>query len=84
LLAKKDLLRILIEGGPRVLGSALNERLVDKIQIYMAPKIIGDQDALSAVQGRKVSDVHQAITLDQVEIKRIGEDILLEGRVIYH
>jgi diaminohydroxyphosphoribosylaminopyrimidine deaminase/5-amino-6-(5-phosphoribosylamino)uracil reductase len=76
-LAKQEITSILIEGGGRVIGSALQERLVDKMHIYLAPKIFGDQDALSAVRGLHPADVHQSIQLKNLDYQRIGADILV-------
>ena len=80
-LAKREISSILIEGGPTVVGNALKAGLVDKMHVYIAPKVLGDQGALSAVQGFTVKNVNQSIRLKSVEIKKIGDDILLQGYV---
>ena len=49
-LAHREISSILIEGGSTVLGSALKGGLVDKMHIYIAPKIIGDEKALSSIR----------------------------------
>jgi len=79
LLAKQEIMSILIEGGSHVIGSALKEKLVDKMYIYIAPKIMGDQDALSSVVGLKVNNVNKTIPLQNIELDRLGEDILVLG-----
>jgi diaminohydroxyphosphoribosylaminopyrimidine deaminase/5-amino-6-(5-phosphoribosylamino)uracil reductase len=83
-LAKKEITSILIEGGAQVIGSALKENLVDQMHIYMAPKIIGDQKALSAVDGLGIKKINQAIRLHHLIVKKIGQDIFLEGYVHRH
>jgi len=82
-LAQKGMINILVEGGAAVIGSALKEKLVDKMHIYVAPKILGDQDAQSCVKGLAISRVERAIRLSNVRTTPIGEDVFLEGHVRY-
>ena len=80
-LAKRGITNILIEGGPTIVGDALKAGLVDKMHIYIAPKIFGDQTALDAVNGFKIKDVHRAIQLKGMEFNKIGKDIFIQGYV---
>ena len=80
-LARRSIGRVLIEGGSHVAGSALKAKVVDKIQIYLAPKILGDQNALSAISGLNVLLVDQAVQLKDVQITQFNSDILIEGYV---
>ena len=81
-LAQFGILSILIEGGAHVIGSALYEKLVDKMQIYIAPKIIGDQKALSSIAGLNIRDVNKAVQLEKIKIKLINKEILVSGYVL--
>ncbi len=76
-LAKEEITSILMEGGARIIGQALKERLIDKFYIYVAPKIIGDQNALSAVTGMPTAHVNRAVCLKRVHVQTIGPDILI-------
>ena len=80
-LARREITSILIEGGGRVIGGALQEKLVDKFLIFVAPKIVGDQDALSSVRGLGINRINRLIKLRGLTVKRISEDILIEGYV---
>lgn len=80
-LAKEEITSILVEGGARVIGSALKSKLVDKLYIYVAPKIIGDQDALSAVVGVNAVNVNKSVQLKSLTLENIGRDILITGYV---
>jgi diaminohydroxyphosphoribosylaminopyrimidine deaminase/5-amino-6-(5-phosphoribosylamino)uracil reductase len=80
-LAKMEITNVLVEGGGRIIGSLLEERLVDKILFFIAPKIIGGRDAISSVMGKGIDKVSKAIRLKDIKIKRLGEDILIEGSV---
>ncbi|MBI5150871.1 MAG: bifunctional diaminohydroxyphosphoribosylaminopyrimidine deaminase/5-amino-6-(5-phosphoribosylamino)uracil reductase RibD [Candidatus Omnitrophica bacterium] len=80
-LAKEEITSILMEGGAHVIGSALKGRLVDKFYIYIAPRILGDQNALGAVAGLKALDVNKAVRLKDLTLRKLGEDILVTGYV---
>jgi len=82
-LAQNGIINILIEGGAHVIGSALKVHLVDKFMIYMAPKIFGDQQALSSVIGAGVKDIDKLIQLDRVSVGLVGKDFLIQGYVNY-
>ncbi|HAJ56951.1 MAG TPA: bifunctional diaminohydroxyphosphoribosylaminopyrimidine deaminase/5-amino-6-(5-phosphoribosylamino)uracil reductase RibD [Candidatus Omnitrophica bacterium] len=82
-LNKKELRSILVEGGAELTGSLLDERLADRAHVFIAPVFIGGRTALSSVGGRGVASPGSAVRLEDVLIKRSGEDILIEGGLKY-
>jgi len=74
---------ILLEGGGEVLASALKERLVDRLVWIIAPVIIGGRTATPAVGGEGITHLTQAIRLDDVTVRRLGPDLILEAAVVY-
>ena len=76
-LGAKDTTCVLIEGGANVLGQALDERLVDKVQIYIAPILIGGP--VSAFAGQGASRTSEAAHLDRVKFEQIGRDLCISG-----
>lgn len=81
-LARREITSVLIEGGAHVIGSALAQKLVDRMHIYVAPWIMGDERALGAVAG--LDDGHTGkVALKDIQIQKIGKDILIEGSVQY-
>jgi diaminohydroxyphosphoribosylaminopyrimidine deaminase/5-amino-6-(5-phosphoribosylamino)uracil reductase len=76
-------LSVLIEGGGEIAASALEERVVDKVVFFYAPKIIGGRGAVSAIGGLGAEDIASSITLDRVKVRRFGGDIMVEGYVVY-
>lgn len=82
-LAIREITSILWEGGARVIGSALKERVVDKMVMFVAPGIMGDQGALSSIGGLKISRLGQMIKLRDMRVKMIGQDFFIEGYVKY-
>lgn len=69
---------ILLEGGAELAYSALKSRIVNRIQVYIAPKIFGGTLARSAVGGEGVLTPDEAFRLSDPVISKTGEDILIE------
>tara|TARA_Y100001970_G_scaffold8156_1_gene9331 strand:+ start:30074 stop:31147 length:1074 start_codon:yes stop_codon:yes gene_type:complete len=78
-LGKLSISSVLIEGGPTLIGSFFDERLVDKVHAFIAPSIIGGQNSLNAVTGKGVSLMSEIIRLNSVQYKIIDNDILVTG-----
>ncbi|HZC46157.1 MAG TPA: bifunctional diaminohydroxyphosphoribosylaminopyrimidine deaminase/5-amino-6-(5-phosphoribosylamino)uracil reductase RibD, partial [Candidatus Acidoferrum sp.] len=71
--------RVLIEGGANLAGAALSAGIVDRVAFFLAPKIIGA--GLSAIDGMKSSRITDALALEGLSARQVGEDWLLEARV---
>ncbi len=78
-LGKRSLQSVLVEGGPLLAGLLLEAGLVDKITFFVAPIIIGGQDAPSAIGGGGVEKVSEAPQLERVEVKTHGRDVEITG-----
>jgi diaminohydroxyphosphoribosylaminopyrimidine deaminase/5-amino-6-(5-phosphoribosylamino)uracil reductase len=78
-LGEIGMMSLLVEGGSQVNGSFLDEGLIDKLLLFLSPKLIGDNQALGIFGGSGVSNLQEAIPLKEINARRIGEDILLEG-----
>ncbi len=80
-LAQLEISNIIVEGGGTLIGSLFDERLVDRILFFISPKIIGGKDAVSSVMGIGVKRIDQAIKLQDLKIKRLGQELLVTARV---
>ena len=78
-LGEIGIMSLLVEGGSEVNGSFLDEGLIDKLLLFISPKLIGDRQAPGIFAGRGVSTLQEAIPLKGMKTRRIGEDVLLEG-----
>ncbi|WP_172856497.1 bifunctional diaminohydroxyphosphoribosylaminopyrimidine deaminase/5-amino-6-(5-phosphoribosylamino)uracil reductase RibD [Thermoanaerobacterium sp. RBIITD] len=72
---------VLIEGGGTLNYSALKEGIVDKVMFYIAPKIIGGSNALTPVEGNGIDYIKDAIKLNDIEITKFDDDILITGYI---
>jgi len=69
------IMSVLVEAGGRLNGSVLN--YTDKIYQFIAPKILGDNEALSCYDFRKVSEISEATVFKICGIKEFSPDIML-------
>ncbi len=72
---------ILLEGGSTLNFSALKQGIVDKIQIYIAPKIIGGEKSKTPVDGQGIDKLKNAFKVRNLSYSKVGSDILLEGYI---
>jgi diaminohydroxyphosphoribosylaminopyrimidine deaminase/5-amino-6-(5-phosphoribosylamino)uracil reductase len=69
---------LLVEGGGRVHGSFLRERLADEAQLWIAPKVFGEGPAW--VRGVAYLNPQQTPRLIDTRMEAVGMDYLLTGR----
>ena len=74
---------MLFEGGGVLLGSLFDQRLVDRVNAVIAPLVIGAAEAPAAVAGRGAERMADAVRLRDIEITRLGADILIDGLVTW-
>ncbi len=78
-LAGRGITSVLVEGGARVATDALAARLVDRLVVFVAPVLLGG-DAVAAVGALGIDRVASAIRLAAPSVRRVGSDVLVEGR----
>jgi diaminohydroxyphosphoribosylaminopyrimidine deaminase/5-amino-6-(5-phosphoribosylamino)uracil reductase len=79
MLGKRGITSVLIEGGSTVNAAALRAKLVNHVVLYLAPTLMGGQDAKAVIGDRSPNRLAQALTLRHVTVRRIGEDLVVEG-----
>ena len=77
--ASHSIQSILVEGGSDVITSFLREKLVDKIYVAIASKILGGTQRSSWPKEIGVRRMAQALRLKDVRVQRLGTDVLVEG-----
>lgn len=80
-LAEYGLTSLLIEGGSRVIGSALNAGIVDKVFLFYAPKILGGDDGIPICRGTGPELMKDSIKLKDMKVCQSGSDIMIEAYV---
>jgi diaminohydroxyphosphoribosylaminopyrimidine deaminase/5-amino-6-(5-phosphoribosylamino)uracil reductase len=80
-LAKYEIQSVLCEGGSSMHGSLLRAKLVDKVIAFVAPKIIGGDNAKRPVTGWELPAMSKALALENVVLRHFDSDICMEGYV---
>jgi diaminohydroxyphosphoribosylaminopyrimidine deaminase / 5-amino-6-(5-phosphoribosylamino)uracil reductase len=78
-LGNRSIQSLLVEGGATVAGKFLDAGLVNKVTVFIAPKIIGGSDAPNAVGGRGVDSIADALQLRDVELIDRDGDLEITG-----
>jgi diaminohydroxyphosphoribosylaminopyrimidine deaminase / 5-amino-6-(5-phosphoribosylamino)uracil reductase len=80
-LGKRDVQGVLVEGGATLAWSFVRDALVDRVVLYVAPKILGGAAAPGTVTGGGFAPVEAALPLSFERVERIGPDLKVEARV---
>ena len=72
---------VMVEGGATLITSFLKARLVDRLAVCVAPKILGD--GVQAVGDLGIRDLSSSLTLADASVEPYGVDLVLSGRVVY-
>ena len=76
-LGARNITSVVVEGGGKILGQALDERLIDKVQIYIAPIFTGGP--VTAFAGQGVSQSLEAARLERITFEKVGNEICITG-----
>ncbi len=80
-LGERDITSVLVEGGGVLLGSLFDYGLIDKVIAFIAPIVIGGEEAKTAVAGKGIDKVIDAIKLERISVEKFGEDLMISGYV---
>lgn len=80
-LGEKGIDSILIEGGSELNFSAIEAGIVDKVNAFIAPKIIGGNMAKTPIGGQGIELMKNALILNNIDIQRFGDDLMIEGYI---
>ena len=81
LVSEYDATNLLVEGGATLLGEMFRQQLVDQAIVFVAAKLLGDENALPAVRGLTFDTIASVPAMQLRATKRIGDDVMLDYRV---
>jgi diaminohydroxyphosphoribosylaminopyrimidine deaminase/5-amino-6-(5-phosphoribosylamino)uracil reductase len=79
-LARMDVTSVMVEGGAETLWRFFRAGLVDRVAVFMAPKVVGGAEAPGGVGGAGFA-LSSARHIVEVEHEQFGKDWLVTGRV---
>lgn len=81
-LAAKGIQSLLIEGGGETAGSFFDAGLLDELNIFFAPVIIGGRDAVPMIGGSGVVRLIDAMRISEMRNQFVGRDLLVVGKIL--
>jgi len=70
---------VMIEAGSRLNAHALAQGVVDKIAVFIAPKMLADSRAIAAFGSGVFRSISDAYRLRDFSFRKVGSDILIIG-----
>lgn len=80
-LGRRRMTHVLVEGGSRLLGAFFDARLIDECHAFIAPKLVGGEGAPGPIAGCGVAEMTEAVGLEVISTRTLGEDLYLHGRM---
>ncbi len=78
-LAAEGVQTLLLEGGPTLAGAFLRAGAIDRLLLFVAPKLAGGGDAPGLFAGPAVERIADAVPAVRLEARPVGEDVLLSA-----
>jgi diaminohydroxyphosphoribosylaminopyrimidine deaminase/5-amino-6-(5-phosphoribosylamino)uracil reductase len=72
---------LLVEGGGTLNASMLRSGLADRIVLYVAPLLLGGEDAKGVIGGVSPKHLRDSLVLDGLTIRRAGRDMVIEAEL---
>lgn len=80
-LGRRGIVSLLVEGGSEVNAAMLKAKLVDHICLYMAPLLLGGQNAKGVIGGESPARLAGAIEVRHLVTRSVGNDLVVEGEL---
>lgn len=78
-LYQRGLSTVLWECGGTLAAAALRQQVIQKVWAFVAPKLIGGTQAPTPIGDMGVTDMSNALDLQQAELEKVGPDWLIQG-----
>ena len=73
---------IYLEGGSKLIWSFVNQNLINELDVFIAPIIIGDLNSKTPISGCGFQSINECLKLKPIKVKNYEKDILINYEVI--
>ncbi len=80
-LGQRNVQTLLLEGGATLAAAALDNGLIDRLMLFVAPKLLGGSSGCGIFSGSGCMKMSTAIKLEDVRYEQVGEDLLITGDI---
>lgn len=81
-LGRRQVQTLLLEGGATLAAAALQSGLIDRMMVFVAPKLIGGTSDYGIFRGAGCARLVDAPALEDLRLQRFDDDILICGEVV--
>jgi diaminohydroxyphosphoribosylaminopyrimidine deaminase/5-amino-6-(5-phosphoribosylamino)uracil reductase len=78
-LGRRGITSLLVEGGAEINAAMLRGKLVQRVRLYIAPSLLGGDNARGIIGGNSPRRLASALKLRNVRTRSVGGDIVVEG-----
>jgi diaminohydroxyphosphoribosylaminopyrimidine deaminase/5-amino-6-(5-phosphoribosylamino)uracil reductase len=83
ILLSKNICEVLVEGGGKLNGAMINENQIDELNLFIAPSLLLDNQAINAFNWEELQLMDQKTNLKLIETKIIEQDVLLRYQLMH-
>lgn len=80
-LGRRELADLLVEGGPTLAGALFDAGEMDRMQLFVAPVLLGAGGARAVLEGEGARRIAEGVRPLSVEHRPVGEDLLIDARL---
>lgn len=80
-LGQRNIMSILLEGGPTLAAGAISAGIVDRMVLYIAPRLISGETARPVLGGRGIEQMTEATGVTYESFSLVGDDLRIEARL---
>jgi len=80
-LGRRKVQRLLLEGGAELAGAALSAGLINRLMLFVAPKLLGGSSPFRLFSGSGCQKMVEALELVDMNYTKSGEDLLITGDI---
>ncbi|MGI5823287.1 MAG: bifunctional diaminohydroxyphosphoribosylaminopyrimidine deaminase/5-amino-6-(5-phosphoribosylamino)uracil reductase RibD [Dethiobacteria bacterium] len=78
-LGEREISALLVEGGGTLNYSFLKENIIDKIYFFIAPLLLGGENAPTPLGGAGAHELKESWEVQDLELKQLDNDLLIIG-----
>ena len=80
-LGRRNIQQLLLEGGAKLAAAAVKNGLIDRLVVFVAPKIVGGSSGFGIFSGAGCDKMLDAVVLQDVNYQHSGEDLMITGDI---
>ncbi|MDX2478803.1 MAG: bifunctional diaminohydroxyphosphoribosylaminopyrimidine deaminase/5-amino-6-(5-phosphoribosylamino)uracil reductase RibD [Desulfuromusa sp.] len=80
-LGRRQVQTLLLEGGSTLATAVLKNDLIDRLMLYVAPKLLGGSPGIGIFSGVGCTEMSDALKLEDLHYEMVGDDLLITGDI---